>query len=159
MKYFLLTFVTMLVSICTFSQSLMPDVIATSGDYYTTSTIKLNWTLGETITETFIPGGKILTQGFQQSSYTASSITETNENKQISVFPNPFSDIITINTGDLKGLHFQVLDFQGRNIMEKTIEKSNKQIDFSAYASGVYFIKVFENKTLLKTFKIQKTTN
>ncbi|MBE0639052.1 MAG: T9SS type A sorting domain-containing protein [Bacteroidales bacterium] len=42
------------------------QVIATAGGYYESDNISLNWTLGESVTETFSGGGVILTQGFQQ---------------------------------------------------------------------------------------------
>jgi hypothetical protein len=158
MKKILFAFTSLLASICTYSQSLAPEVIASSGDYFTSADVKLNWTLGEMVTETFI-SGNILTQGFQQSDYLIVSIAETEENKQISVYPNPFSDRITINTGDFTGLKLQVFDLQGKILIEKTIEKSNKQIDFSAFGQGFYLIKVSDKSTLLKTFKIQKINN
>lgn len=48
------------------AQSLSPTVIATSGGYFSGTTVCLSWTLGEIATETFSSGIYILTQGFQQ---------------------------------------------------------------------------------------------
>ncbi|MCF8369331.1 MAG: hypothetical protein K9G76_09840 [Bacteroidales bacterium] len=48
------------------SQSLTPEVMATSGDYYKQSNSSISFTLGESSTETHSAGGYILTQGFQQ---------------------------------------------------------------------------------------------
>ncbi len=159
MKKLALTFVALLFSILSYSQTIGPQVIASSGDYFTNSNLKVSWTLGEIVTETLTSSSNILTQGFQQSSYLFVSIDETNENKQISVFPNPFSDLIIVNTGNLTGLTIQVYDIEGKNLMERNIEKTNKQLDFSSFKSGIYFIKVFNKTTLLKTFKVQKTSN
>ncbi len=47
-------------------QSLSPEVISTSGDYFENTNASLSWTLGETVTETFANGNIFLTQGFQQ---------------------------------------------------------------------------------------------
>ena len=159
MKKLLVLYAALLLSICTYAQSLAPEVLASSGDYFTSSNVKLNWTLGEMVTETFSAGGKFLTQGFHQNSYLFSVINENAENKQISVFPNPFSDVLTVNTGNLMGLNVQVFDLQGKSIMERTIEKSNKQLDFSSFGQGIYLIKIYDETTLLKTFKIEKTNN
>jgi len=49
-----------------FGQSVSPDVIATSGDYFQNANVSLSWTMGELITETFSNGNIALTQGFQQ---------------------------------------------------------------------------------------------
>jgi hypothetical protein len=48
------------------AQSLSQSVIASAGDYSSSSSASLSWTLGEICTETFSNGGYVLTQGFQQ---------------------------------------------------------------------------------------------
>lgn len=48
------------------AQSVSPEVISSSGDYFEGSNGSLSWTLGEIATETFSNGNNILTQGFQQ---------------------------------------------------------------------------------------------
>jgi len=48
------------------AQSVSPEVIATSGDYYENANISISWSLGEVVTETFTGASIILTQGFQQ---------------------------------------------------------------------------------------------
>jgi hypothetical protein len=53
-------------AICLNAQSLSPQVIASSGSYFSNGSGSLSWTLGETMTETFIAGSSQLTQGFQQ---------------------------------------------------------------------------------------------
>ncbi len=159
MKKIYFTCALLLLGICVSAQSLTPQVLASSGDYFTSTNIKLNWTLGEMVTETFITSGNILTQGFQQPNYLYSSLFETDENKEITIYPNPFSDIININTGDYTDLYLQVLDFQGKNLMRKNIKKSNLQIDFSTLSPGIYFIKIYSDKKDLKTFKVQKIKN
>jgi len=49
-----------------FSQSVSPDVIATSGDHFQNTNVSVSWTLGELATETYSAGNVILIQGFQQ---------------------------------------------------------------------------------------------
>lgn len=55
-----------LLFVSAFCQTLTPDVIATSGDYFTETNGSITWTLGEIATQTYSSGGNILTQGFQQ---------------------------------------------------------------------------------------------
>ncbi|MCH8319134.1 MAG: hypothetical protein IIA88_11690, partial [Bacteroidetes bacterium] len=83
---------------CIYSQSISPEVYAASGEYYTSANATLSWTIGEGVIETFTGANAILTQGFQQSLYTITSIEEVSDNNyQISVYPNPATDFININ--------------------------------------------------------------
>ncbi len=56
----------MLANIAGISHSSAQQVIATGGGYYQTENIAMSFTIGEPVTETFIGGDVILTQGFQQ---------------------------------------------------------------------------------------------
>lgn len=47
------------------AQSVTPEVVATTGETFSNSTVTLEWTLGEIMTETY-PGSILLTQGFHQ---------------------------------------------------------------------------------------------
>lgn len=51
-------------------QTISPEVVATSGDFFSTSSVSLSWTCGEIMTETFTGSNIILTQGFQQPART-----------------------------------------------------------------------------------------
>lgn len=57
--------------------------------------------------------------------------------RQITLYPNPTSDNIVIQT-DLETKNIVVLDLQGK----KLIESTSKQIDLSKLSSGIYLIKV-----------------
>ena len=50
-----------------FGQTLTPEVLAASGDYFTSTSNSLSWTLGESVIETYSSSNNSLTQGFQQS--------------------------------------------------------------------------------------------
>lgn len=57
----------MVMAVFLYSQSLTPEVVSASGDYFEAVNGSLSWTLGEVATETFESGNTILTQGFQQT--------------------------------------------------------------------------------------------
>ena len=156
MRNLTLLFAALLISIGANAQSLSPQVLASSGDYYASSGNKLDWTLGEIVTETFMYGGEILTQGFHQANFLFTSIEETAENNQITIFPNPFSDIINVNTGEYKGLQLMVYNLDGSVFIEKKVAKSNTQLDFSSFPAGLYFIRLSNGQKEIKVFKIQK---
>jgi hypothetical protein len=58
--------VTFLIPFLLAAQSVSPEVISSSGDYFEGPNASLSWTLGEIATETYTAGNVILTQGFQQ---------------------------------------------------------------------------------------------
>jgi len=66
MKKVIISLVTILIPFLITAQSVSPEVISSSGDYFEGANASLSWTLGEIATETLSAGDIILTQGFQQ---------------------------------------------------------------------------------------------
>lgn len=66
MKKVCLFSVALLIPFIITAQSVSPEVISSSGDYFEGVNASLSWTLGEIATETYSAGNIILTQGFQQ---------------------------------------------------------------------------------------------
>ena len=75
------------------AQTTSPEIIASSGAYFSNASGSLSWTLGEPVTETFINGSNILTQGFQQPSDIEHEITV-----DITVFLEGPFDVINMDT-------------------------------------------------------------
>jgi len=75
---------------------------------------------------------------------TSSSFDESEENL-IHIFPNPALDEITIQ-GDLGLYKFEVYDSVGRIHRKINSNESSKTIDISNLASGVYYIKIINQK-------------
>jgi aminopeptidase YwaD len=73
---------------------------------------------------------------------TALSVNDYNQDFQVSFFPNPTKDFITINLGILteKEYQFQLIDIQGKKVLEKLITNPNQleKIDISNYTKGIY---------------------
>ena len=159
-----------------YSQSISPEVYPSSGDYYTGTNATLSWTIGESVTKTFSAANTILTQGFQQSQYSITSIEETtNNNYQISVYPNPATDLININVYPVKSLLFngvqsvdktslkvELIDLQGKRLYYQNIpiaigNSNNNTLDLKQFPGSIYFLKIYTNDNkLLKSYKITK---
>jgi len=67
MQKFYSLIVGLLISGFLSAQTVSPEVISTSGDYFSNASASLSWTLGELATETLTAGNITLTQGFQQT--------------------------------------------------------------------------------------------
>ena len=69
----------------------------------------------------------------------------------IKVYPNPFSEYITIKT-EQADLSFQIFDVLGKSVK---IKMTLNKIDTTSLEHGIYFLRV-ENKTSSKTFRLIK---
>lgn len=90
----------------------------------------------------YIAGYGVNTATFEYFAYRVSlSALGMNENTQteISVYPNPATDQLTIENTGVAAL--QVFNPEGKTIAKTTIN-GNSQLDVSAYAPGVYFLSV-----------------
>ncbi|HHD92453.1 MAG TPA: hypothetical protein ENL06_02405, partial [Candidatus Portnoybacteria bacterium] len=87
MKIFTLISSFSLLSLWSFSQSVNPSVIALAGNYVETENVAVSYTIGQTVTATLTNGG-ILTQGFQQDSYTIVEIPEQSSQEfSVNIYP------------------------------------------------------------------------
>ncbi len=150
-------------SVISFGQSLTPDVIATSGDYFVNENASLSWTLGEAVIETFSNESLMLTQGFQQSYYQIVSVNDPeNLNFHVKVFPNPAKDFVNIEiTSEEKStlLKLEIFDFLGNCLLERDImnETFKERVDLSSYATNMFLLKVTNiHSSRTHSFKILK---
>lgn len=79
-------------------------------------------------------------------------------NLSMSVYPNPATTLINLSVGkmDLTNLTYQLFDVQGKVLVNQKITAAQTSIVMETYAAGSYFLKVTNNNTELKSFKIIK---
>ena len=98
-------------------------------------------------------------QGVEQA-YEISSvgIKETALNISLSIFPNPTSDYLTLKVEDYnnEALSYNLLDQQGKLVMNEQITNQETQVAMSTLARGAYFINVLQANKKIQTFKIIK---
>ena len=82
------------------------------------------------------------TMHFAVASTTTLGTENFNSDFQVSFFPNPTKDSITINKGILTDTSytFSIIDIQGKTVLEKNFENSNllEQVSVSTLQKGVY---------------------
>lgn len=85
-------------------------------------------------------------------------IKETALNISLSVFPNPTSDFLTLKVQDYnnEALSYNLLDEQGKLILNEQITNQDTQIVMSTLARGAYFINIVQTNKQIQTFKIIK---
>lgn len=139
------------------AQSLERSVFSSQGNSFTNTNFSLDWSLGETIVSTAIATGIVLTQGFQQPSTANISVKKVNKELNISVFPNPVMDKLTLQW-DNKSEHcmIQILDVKGTVISQcRWMDEDDFSMDWKNYAQGMYFVQLTVNSES-KTIKILK---
>jgi len=143
------------------AQSTSPEVVASAGDTFQGNNVRIEWTLGELAITTVQNASQQITQGFHQPYYTITSVDELPKNiGQISVFPNPTSEVIKmrLNFSQHQKVQIRLTDTQGHILLTKENfgQIINNHADISDLPSGTYFLNFSINNQYTQTFKIQK---
>jgi len=144
-----------------YSQTASQELISGSGDSFTNSAYQLDWSLGECVTATHSEGNYIITQGFHQDNYVLSIIEDLAKDINISVYPNPTSDLVSV---DLSGTSLAIeqiniltiTDVKGKILQTKEVENEIEQLDFVNFANGIYFLSLKQGNKIIKSYKILK---
>jgi len=142
-----------------FSQQLMPNVLATSGSTFITSSIQWDFTIGEPSTITFDNGLHLFTQGFHQAEINITEINLTEvTNVNISVFPNPTNSYLSINGFNKNSeIVINIYSYEGKLLVSnKMLGAESFNLDLTYFAQGFYFLDINENTNTIKRFKIIK---
>lgn len=163
MKTFL--FLTaLLLSAGILAQTAERQVIGTAGTYADAGEVSHSYTAGEVVTATFSGGTIVLTQGFQQADPVTVSISEASLQFDATVFPNPTMNgvTLTMNAGEAVSVQLDLFDTSGKRlpIAQRELFFSGtmqRQIDFTGFASGTYFIQLTDaSGKLHQTIRVQK---
>lgn len=74
------------------------------------------------------------------------SVAEMPEAVNVTVFPNPATDLVTIAVGEeLLGSGYRVIDPSGREVQSGVIVQQQTGIDVSTFSAGLYLVRVAEN--------------
>jgi hypothetical protein len=83
------------------------------------------------------------------------NIPQIDENIEISVFPNPFKDEITVYIDNSFSAKIEILNAIGQQIMEIQPNAKMNFISTNNFSKGIYFIKV-KTKESTRVFKLLK---
>jgi len=142
-----------------FSQSISSEVVGSSGEFYKNGSSQIEFTVGEVVIETFNSSSNYLTQGFHQTNLKIESIQDKDISLEMSVYPNPSIDEITLFISNTNEEFLIIIyDALGKNIYKSNIKgKIEKRINVSKYSSGTYLLHLTNSRhRTIKTYKIQK---
>ncbi|MGV7107241.1 T9SS type A sorting domain-containing protein [Flavobacterium sp. U410] len=76
--------------------------------------------------------------------------------ENISVFPNPTTQFVTISIQEFEGLEFQLFDINGRLIQSGKLSNSKTTINVSQLPQATFLLNILKNNSIGNTFKIIK---
>ena len=81
---------------------------------------------------------------FRIESYSNSSGIDNIEINSYSVFPNPASEIVTLNTGNLNytDLSVRIYNIVGKLVLSETLQQNQQQINIGDLYNGIYIIEI-----------------
>jgi hypothetical protein len=146
-KYFTLVFC--ILSMSTYAQT--ENVISSGGNSVQNSQGSMTWTIGEAVINTIESPDVQLTQGFNQGWLNFLNIEKFSENINITVFPNPATHYINIESDKKSDLI--IYDASSKIVRNLSIEKEDT-VDLSDLAPGIYYIEFTRKNSKIKTIKI-----
>lgn len=148
-----------LILLCISTLTRGQEAVVSGGNYHSNNSGSVSWGLGEAVIQTFATMDNIITQGFQQTKLTITSVEEIpGLDFAITAYPNPAHDFVNlkVDTDDLKDLLYEMFDQNGRMLKRGVIDNNPMSVQVSSMPIGVYFLRVIYNGKMLKTFKIVK---
>lgn len=139
-----------------FISSNAQDLISTAGDFFKKPSGSISFTIGEPIIETVGDDNHILTQGFQQAERPVMTDISNLDDVEITVFPNPTSDIIKIEISEQRDLKYCLFDLSGASLQEGELSMVNTTLSLTKYLPSVYILKIYGTNLANKTFQIVK---
>ncbi len=153
-------FLTVSLGVALFSvnaQTASPELVSSAGESFNNTSYQLDWSIGEGITATHSAGDYVITQGLHQGSYVITSVEDLALDINISVYPNPTTDLINLTSfQNLTGLAVIVTNINGKILQQTEVINKVEQLNFSNYENGIYFLTVKQKNQLIKSFKIIK---
>jgi hypothetical protein len=139
------------------------SVISPAGSIDKTSTVTLEWTLGETAVQSALYNSGMITEGFHQSAIqVTSSLNERAiSNHRFTISPNPVISVLDFKSYSLENTRIKILltDIVGKSIsFTEATSNDSKNIDMSMLIAGVYLLTIKDSQgNVLESFRVVKT--
>ncbi len=118
----------------------------------------VSYSIGQAIYSTATGTNGSVEPGVQQpyKISTTVGINETTIRLELSIYPNPTTNYLTLKTEDNTNLSYQLYDFQGKIIENEIVSNNSTRISLEEQPTGIYFLNVVKSNRIVKTFKVIK---
>lgn len=144
-----------------YCQSIVIDVQSSGGGYYSTPFAKVQFNIGEVVTDYYDLNSCIVNCGFEQVFKSVSNVglkDQLNFNENISLFPNPTKGEVTIAfSQEIKqNLSIEIFDLFGKRLSGFALNQE-RVFDISEFPDGFYFVSlIIDNLPSNEKYKIIK---
>ena len=136
------------------------ESVLSSGGNSSGSSGNVSYSVGQIFYKTVDGTTAYLSQGVEQpfEIQTVLGLDNFNVSLELSVYPNPTTDIIylKVKESSFESLQYQLFDINGRLIENNKISENSTIIQMDTYPEAIYLLKVIDNSKEVKTFKIIK---
>lgn len=146
----------LLCSLCTAAGLNAQEVMSTQGESYSTANGNIDFTIGEVIISTGTNGTNTLTQGFHQTNWNFVGLEDHSPGYQVSIFPNPSSDVLNIQAEMFENVSYRLYDAQGKLVLQDLLSAELTPIRVIDLPVGSYSLTLTSEREILKTFKLIK---
>ena len=133
------------------------EVVSSQGETYSNANGSIDFTVGEVIINTGSNGTIDLTQGFHQTNWNFLSVEDFAPDFEVTIFPNPTSDILNIKSSAYQDISYSLYDAQGKLVLKNVLSETVTQIQLNQLAPGAYSLSIHDKKEQLKNFKLIKS--
>jgi len=133
------------------------EVISTQGDSYSNANGSIDCTIGEVVINTNSDGSNDITQGFHQTNWNFLGIEVVDPEYDVTIFPNPTQDLLTIRTKLFEQVLCQFYDAQGKLVLQKILTSEQTAIPVSQLTPGNYSLTLNNGTQIVTTIKLIKT--
>jgi hypothetical protein len=139
------------------SQTLSPEVVATSGNSFSLPNAQIDFTLGEVAISALSGGSNSLTQGFHQPEIHFFAVDKNDNEFTFSLYPNPTEQFVTVVSNSEKEMQVHIYDAGGQAIEVSHVFTKTITLDMQAMASGNYIMVITDNSgKIFNSYKIIK---
>jgi hypothetical protein len=132
-----------------------------SGGNASGTTGSVSYSVGQVVYTTSTGSNGTVAQGVQQP-YEISEVLSSPDFselvKDLKIFPNPTTDVLTLSMSNATNLalDYQMVDMNGKVILTQKSIGNETNITVSSFPSAIYFLKITNQNKEVKTFKIIK---
>lgn len=137
------------------------ESVNSSGGNAIGSAGEIEYSIGQITYNKNANGTSSVSQGVQQAfeiSETLSTNNTENIELQLTAFPNPTTNYLTLSFGEKNSttIAYQLFDVTGKMLQSKSNLQNKETLPMQKFSSGIYYLKVSEKNNIIKTFKIIK---
>ena len=133
------------------------EVVSSQGGSYSNANGSIDFTVGEVIINTGSNGTNDLTQGFHQTNWNFLGVQDFAPDFDVTIFPNPTSDVMNIKSTIYQNLSYSLYDAQGKLVLKNVLSETVTQIQVNLLAPGAYSLSISDKNGQLKNFKLIKS--